>query len=217
MPARDDAGARPTCWLERGAPTDHARALRQVNDRIEAEYRRDARSRRAGIVAREEHMTSVYNFFALPPARARFCTAALDISNRYNIAPPQDPIGFAKDNFALFQQPFDVFFDEYEQYQMMSARWDQQYGAQYGPSQPGWVAVQEARANGTPVPTVEDDPVTTVADPFADEIKVRDLETGAAVPIVPVEENVVSQPVTQPIAQDPAPSGTQDPDPPGAN
>ena len=179
---------------------DHARALRQVNDRIDAEYRQEASTRREAIVAREGQMTSVYNFFALPPARARFCRAALDISTRHNIAPPEDPIAFAKDNFALFEEPFELFFEEYEQYQQMSARWDDQYGERYGASQPGWVAVQEARAQGAEVPSVDSDPEATLATPTAEAGLVTDPDTGAEVPVVPVQENFVSQPITQPIA-----------------
>ena len=187
--------------------SDHARALRQVNDRIDAVYRSAASSRRQGIRDREAHMTSVYNFFALPPARAGFCRAALDISNRALAAPEHDPIEFAKANFDLFQEPFETFFTEYEQYQRASAEWDEEYGAEYGPSQPGWVAVQQARANGVVVPSVGgNDPASTLAAPPAPAGAVTDPATGIAVPVVPVEENFVSQPVTQPVAQDEAAS-----------
>ncbi|MAY19179.1 MAG: hypothetical protein CL955_00980 [Erythrobacteraceae bacterium] len=180
---------------------DHATALRRVNDRIDAEYRREAASRRDGIMAREAQMTAVYNFFALPPARARFCRAALDIANRHNLAPPSDPIAFAKDNFDLIEEPFELFFEEYEQYQRSSAQWDARYGERYGASQPGWVAVQEARANGVVIPTVTSDPtmVVTSAGPAG---AVTDPETGVAVPVVPVQENVISQPITQPVPSD---------------
>lgn len=128
--------------------SDHGRALKRVNDRIEADYRRINGARRAGILAREAHMTSVYNYFALPPSRAGFCRTALDVSNRYLATPPSDPVAFANANFPMLEAPFETFFNDYERYQNASAQWDAQYGAQYGPSQPGWVAVQEARGNG---------------------------------------------------------------------
>lgn len=184
--------------------SDHSREIRRINDRIEADYRRANGGRRAGILAREERMTAVYNYFALPPARAGFCRAALDISNRAIAAPPSDPTTFAAANFALLEAPFDTFFDDYERYQRLSADWDARYGDLYGPSQPGWVAVQEARRNGVPVPSAQGNPSATLAQPSALAGGVADQETGVVVPVVPVQEDFVSQPVTQPVATDPS-------------
>lgn len=129
--------------------SDHASGLKRVNDRIEADYQSKNGGRRAGIFAREEHMTAVYNFFSLPPARSGFCRNALDVSNRYLASPPSDPVAFANANFSLMEAPFEDFFVAYERYQIESAQWDAQYGEQYGPSQPGWVAVQEAKRAGS--------------------------------------------------------------------
>ena len=70
----------------------------------------------------------------------------------------------------------------------------------YGASQPGWIAVQQARATGVPVPGV--------ADLSAQGVQVQtviDPETGVAVPVIPVDENVTSQPVVQPISNDSKP------------
>jgi hypothetical protein len=178
--------------------TKNARALKTVNDRIEADYARKHKTKRAAIVARDGLVTKVYNFFALPAARSGFCRAALDMSNRALAAPSTDPLSFARANFDGLLVPFETFFDEYEAYQRASAEWDAKWGAQYGPSQPGWVVVQQARASGQPVPSVVDlsaqgVQVTTVADPA----------TGVAVPVVPVNEGVTSQPVVQPLAKDP--------------
>lgn len=181
--------------------SDHARDLKRVNDRIESEYRRENGGRRAGILAREEHMTGVYNYFALPPARAGFCRAALEMSNRYLAAPPSEPVAFANANFANLQAPFETFFDDYERYQRLSANWDAEYGERYGASQPGWVAVQEARRNGVPVPSAQSDPAATLAQPTSVAGTVSDQATGAEVPVVPAQQgNFVSQPVTQPVA-----------------
>ncbi|TRD12652.1 hypothetical protein FGU71_01655 [Erythrobacter insulae] len=189
---------------------DHATALMSVNRRIDRKYRNEMGARRAGIIEREGKMTSVYNFFALPPARSGLCAAALDISNRALAAPPADPIAFAMDNFELLLDPFSTFFDEYEEYQRLSARWDQEYGAEYGASQPGWVAVQRALADGIAVPTVGENPAATLATPAAAGSTVVDSATGAEVPVIPVQDGFVSQPVVEPIpteaAQDPAPA-----------
>jgi hypothetical protein len=170
----------PILEAYRGFLTKNARSLKATNDRIEAEYAKKHKTKRAAYVARDGTVTQVYNFFALPAARSGFCRAALDMSNRANL-----------DGLLV---PFETFFDDYEAYQRASAEWDAKWGAQYGASQPGWVVVQQARASGAPVPGIGDltgqgVEMTTVIDPV----------TGAAVPVVPVNENVTSQPVVQPI------------------
>lgn len=178
--------------------TNNARPLKAVNDRIERDYSRRFKTKRDAMVARDGLTTQVYNFFALPAARAGFCRAALDMSNRALAAPPTDPLAFARASFDGLLMPFETFFDEYEAYQRASAEWDAKWGALYGPSQPGWVAVQEARASGLPVPGV--------ADLTAQGVEVQtviDPETGLPVPVIPVNESVTSQPVVQPLADQP--------------
>jgi len=184
----------PILGAYRGFLTKNARSLKATNDRIEAEYAKKHKTKRAAYVARDGTVTQVYNFFALPAARSGFCRAALDMSNRALASPPTDPLAFARANFDGLLVPFETFFDDYEAYQRASAEWDAKWGAQYGASQPGWVVVQQARASGAPVPSIGDltgqgVEMTTVIDPV----------TGAAVPVVPVNENVTSQPVVQPI------------------
>lgn len=192
---------------------DHKETLKQVYDRLEQAFRDEAGTRREGIFAREEHMTSVYNFWALPPARSGFCRTALDMSNRYLASPPADPVGFAKLNFALLEDPFEKFFAEYQNYQSESAKWDAKWGAQYGYSQPGYVAAQKARAAGVAVPVVgQSTPETMLAAPVTQAGAVVDTETGVAVPVVPVDEDVVSQPVTQPIPGESGADAQNDPE-----
>jgi hypothetical protein len=57
------------------------------------------------------------------------------------------------------------------------------------------VAVQQARANGEETPTA-----MTLAAGAATQT-VIDPETGSAVPVIPVQEGFVSQPVVEPMAQ----------------
>ncbi|MBD2842486.1 hypothetical protein IB285_09480 [Erythrobacter sp. KMU-140] len=179
---------------------DHARTLKRINDRIDRGYRQQASSRRQAVRAREAQMTSVYNYWALPPARAGFCRAALDMSNQAMAAPPSDPVAFAMANFDTLEAPFEKFFADYQEYRRLSADWDAKYGQQYGPSQPGWVAVQKARANGVVIPTVgASAPAQTLASPSTVSGTVVQNETGAEVPVVPVQEGVVSQPVVEPV------------------
>jgi hypothetical protein len=170
--------------------TKNVKALKSVNDRLEKSYTSRFRVRRDAMVARDGYTTQVYNFFAEPAARAGFCRAALDMANRALAAPPTDPLAFARANFDGLLAPFDQFFTEYEAYQQASSAWDAKWGALYGESQPGWVAAQQARASGMPVQAA---PVQTVIDPV----------TGLPVPVIPVNEDVTSQPVVQPIADPP--------------
>ncbi|WP_379922244.1 hypothetical protein [Erythrobacter sp. R86502] len=170
--------------------TSNVKSLKAVNDRIEKSYTSRFRVRRDAMVARDGYTTQVYNFFAEPAARAGFCRAALDMANRSLAAPSTDLVDFSRTNFDGLMAPFEQFFNEYEAYQQASAAWDARWGTLFGASQPGWVAVQQARAGGMTVPTVT---TQTVTDP----------ETGLQVPVIPVNEGVVSQPIVEPIAAQP--------------
>ena len=185
--------------------TGNARALTRVNDRIEKSFTSRFRVRRDAVVARDGYTTQVYNFFALPAARAGFCRAALDLSNRALAVPPTDPLAFAQANFDLLLAPFDQFFVEYDAYQAASTEWDTKWGAMYGASQPGWVAVQQARANGEAVPGMS----SLIAGQDVAVEMVIDPETGVAVPVIPVTEGFISQPVVEPIATQPEPEPNQ--------
>jgi hypothetical protein len=183
---------------------NNVRGLRAVNDRIEKSYVDRFRVRRDAIVARDKETTQVYNFFANPAVRSGFCLAALDIANRYLAEPKAQPLVFAKTNFDTFLVPLENFFNEYEVYQRASAEWDEKYGAMYGASQPGWVAVQQARASGEEIPTF-----AALASAAAGQT-VIDPATGVAVPVIPVQEGFISQPVVEPIAV-PQPQATATP------
>ena len=178
--------------------TGNARKLTAVNDRIEKTYTSRFRVRRDAIVARDGYTTQVYNFFALPAARGGFCRAALDMANRALLAPPTDPLAFAQANFDGLLAPFDQFFVEDEAYQVASNDWDAKWGAMFGASQPGWVVVNEARMSGAPAPSM-----TSLVGQSAGVQTVIDPQTGVPVPVIPVTEGVISQPVVEPIANTP--------------
>lgn len=182
----------------------HQKELVRVNNRLETQFRRSEGSKRAALLAREKKLTSTYNFFSLPPARRPFCRAMLELSNNSLTFPPSDPVAYALANFDYLLAPFETFFEQYETYERESALWDAKYGEDYGASQAGWVAVQQARANGNPdVPTIGvSDPLSTLADQSVGETKVTDPDSGVTVPVIPVDEGVVSQPVVQPIKTD---------------
>ncbi|MEP0191581.1 MAG: hypothetical protein ABJP70_13265 [Erythrobacter sp.] len=129
---------------------DHQRALAQVNSRLDAVYRSQTSSSRNAIIAREAVETRTYNFFSLPPARRYLCDSALVFSNEALLTPPTDPIAFALANFPRLEAPFERFYSDYETYELESAIWDRDYGAQYGPGNSGWETVQRARLAGDP-------------------------------------------------------------------
>lgn len=178
---------------------DHARPLKQVNDRIDAAYGKEYGKGRSAIQARESQMTMVYNYFALPPARSDFCRTALGISQQYLASGKVDPLAFALANFSSFEGPFERFFVAYEEYERDSSAWDARYGERYGASQPGYVAVMNARARQLPGPGAA--PSMLSASPLQ-EARVVDTATGAQIPVAPVDETRSSVPVIQPILND---------------
>jgi hypothetical protein len=181
--------------------TGNAKTLRAANQRIEKSFQKQYSNRSEAIAARERQMTIVYNYFALPPARAEFCQAALRIAAAQAAMAKPDAAALAAANFVQFEVPFENFFTQYEQYRRDSAAWDLRYGALYGASQPGYLAVQAARMTDVPQVGVSD-PAATTVQPLAQAGAVTDPETGATIPIVPVPQQAT--PVVQPVPQ-PAP------------
>jgi hypothetical protein len=176
------------------------RKLTATNTAIDAQFRRENSSRNNAIKAREAFMTQVYNYFALPPARADFCNVTLAIANEYLAAPPEDANQFAAAGLARIEAVFDQFFRAYEQYRVDSAAWDARYGAQYGASQPGYVAVHTLGA-----PSVGASLTASVVPPPAGEVV--DPDSGALIPVIPVEEGTVATPVVQPVQDQQGPPG----------
>jgi hypothetical protein len=170
------------------------RKLSATNTAIDAQFRRQHGSRSNAIKAREAFMTQVYNYFALPPARADFCNVVLGIANEFIAAPPEDANAFAAASLPRMEAAFDRFFRAYEQYRIDSTAWDARYGAQYGASQPGYVAVHALTAPGVGAS------LSDLTQPAAAG-EVVDPESGARIPVIPVEEGAVATPVVQPVPQ----------------
>lgn len=181
----------------------HATALRQVNGRIDASYRKQYSVARDAIKAREKTMTTVYNYYTLPPVRGGFCQSALAVAQDASLNPKYDAIAFANTHFDALARPFDDFFAAYELYQRNSAAWDAQYGARYGASQPGYLAVQAAARRSAMVPQAGvSDPTQTTAAKVVETGVVIDQDTGAQIPVIPVGQGQTSVPVVQPVAKD---------------
>lgn len=189
-----DAGEEPILEGYRTFLTKYRRALSRANTDIDKRFRREHDSRSSAIKAREAYMTQVYNYFALPPARAAFCNVALQVANEFLLAQPEDPKAFAAAALPRYETAFQNFFRLYAQYQIDSGAWDARYGAQYGASQPGYVAVHSITA-----PTVASSLVNLNAPATATEVV--DPETGARIPVIPVPDETVTTPVVQPIPE----------------
>ncbi len=170
------------------------RGLASANREMERKFRRDHSSSRAAIRAREEHSTQVYNYFALPGARADFCAAARHIASQFPSYEGDDVKDYAALNLPLLENAFESFFAAYEEYEQLSAEWDRQYGAQYGASQPGYVAIYGSREETVGSALMTDQPETLG--------EVLDPDTGALIPLIPAGEGNVRTPVVQPLPDD---------------
>ncbi len=171
-------------------------ALSAVNARLEQVYRDRAGARRAGIQLRETQFTSVYNYFALPPARSQFCRTMLQIAQETQLNPVTDIGMFSAGALPRMEAAFESFFTAYEQYERDSAAWDAAYGAQYGASQPGYVAVQRALMTMVPDATSG---IDTLAVPPSAAGAVPDPDSGASIPVIQVDEGFSSTPVVEPV------------------
>ncbi len=169
------------------------RELSSANTEMDRRFQQQASERRAAIALREVHSTQVYNYFTLPAVRGDFCNISRLIAQQFMTAPPADLTSFAAVNLQLYENAFANFFNEYERYEQLSADWDRRYGAMYGHSQPGWVAVHGGRSGTSATSSIvgPQTPVVTAT--------VTDPESGEHVPIVPAPEGVVSTPVVQPV------------------
>jgi hypothetical protein len=173
----------------------NAKKLSAVNAALDKKYRTFEGSVSAGRKAREVHMTQVYNYFATPAAIPNMCNVALAVSNEYLQDPPKDLAAFAAATLPRFEAVYLDFFNAYDRYRAESAAWDAKWGAQYGASQPGYVAVHQAAR-----PSIGTSLNSTPPAALAGEVV--DPDTGAKIPVVNLPAAVGSTPVVQPVAND---------------
>jgi hypothetical protein len=129
--------------------TRYSRPLATANLALETKFRSQYGAG-AAIRNREAYMTRVYNYFALPATQGEFCATALAVASEYLAAPPGDAQAFAAAALPRYEGVFQDFFNRYAQYQADAAGWDAQYGALYGHTQPGYVAVHGGYAPPPP-------------------------------------------------------------------
>ena len=193
-----DAEYQPILDGYRAMLKNQAKALTGINTRVDQAYRKVHGSTATARNARDKQMTMVYNFFALPPARGEFCQAALQVAQASLANPKFDLMQFATAYFPVMERPFDSFYLAFEDYERRSADWDTRYGPRYGSSQPGYVAVQQARASSF-VDAGAGNPALTTLQPITGSSSVIDPGTGVAVPVLPVNPEQQSTPIVQPV------------------
>lgn len=108
----------------------HEKKLSAMNRALDDTYREEHGTRYR--IEREDYMTKVYNYFALPPVLRDFCNSALSVSQDALNVPSDSLETFAAGALPRLETVFDRFFSEFEQYQRDVAAWDAQYGAEYG-------------------------------------------------------------------------------------
>lgn len=106
----------------------HDNRLRIANRAIEALYQND-NSGRAGRRARDTHITSLYNYFSLPPVKSRFCNEMLIYSSELSTIDSADLRLYAQVKLPEIDTIFTDFYDDYEAYQIALADWQAQYGS----------------------------------------------------------------------------------------
>ncbi|WEK48021.1 MAG: hypothetical protein P0Y56_06915 [Candidatus Andeanibacterium colombiense] len=144
----------------------NSKRLTKANADLDKQFRTQYGAGTKAIRARETYLTSVYNYFALPPARDYFCEAALQMSNESLSSPPKDLDAFAAVQLPRLEAAFEHFFLDMERWRIDVAQWDAKYApatssygaapaggtvytnATYGP-QPTAPVVQPLRAGGS--------------------------------------------------------------------
>ena len=132
----------PILEAYKGLLKNHAKGLAATSRTIDREYRE--RYGATFLAQRDAYNTQVYNYFALPPARAAFCDAALAVSNEMLQTPTYDLDTIAAQSLPRLEQAFEGFFRSYEQFRADAAAWDAKYGQYFGYTLPQSTVPQSA-------------------------------------------------------------------------
>ena len=149
-----------------------AKPLSATNRALDAEFRKKYGAEAHSV--RDQYMTQVYNYFALPPTLGDFCDEALQISKDYLAARPGNLDVYAANTLPKFENTFVNFFGAYERWRVNVAAWDAQYGEKYGHIYPAYVEAHRATPQfasnieiaGEPVPATGAAVIDAPADPI---------------------------------------------------
>lgn len=106
-----------------GITANYNKMLGRQRKALTAAYKAEG-SRFGNASATDAHVTSVYNFFAQPPAQARFCAVATSVAAEAAALPAEKLAGFAPGALDRLAQPFTDFYDDYGRYEVALAAWE---------------------------------------------------------------------------------------------
>ena len=104
----------------------NARELSATNRALQSEFRQ----RYGGTYrdVQDSYMTQVYNYFALPPAKADFCDVSFAISQEVNTIEVGTLDTYSATALPRIEGVFEDFFRAYEQYRVDLRAWNSEYG-----------------------------------------------------------------------------------------
>ncbi len=99
-------------------------------DKADAELKKNFNGAfgKSGTRERETYQTQVYNFFSVPPVKASFCDAAMQLATEIAVLPAGQLEAYAPMGLSKFEAPFMAFFNAYDQYRADLAAWQAKYG-----------------------------------------------------------------------------------------
>lgn len=106
---------------------NHADALAAANRSVDAEFQH--RYGPKFIAQREVFLTQLYNYFAHPATKARFCAEAAEMSEDSGFVTNEDLPDFSKRHLGHFMQAYEDFYRSYEKYRSDLADWNAHYGS----------------------------------------------------------------------------------------
>lgn len=130
-------------------------SLAKDNVAVQAIYR--TRFGKAWQDQHDAYMTRLYNFFAMPVAKAAFCQAADRVAPQAASVPAGSFETFAQTALPELEAPFIAVFQRVADYQVQVAAWDARYGAGAGAS-PMLLASSAATAPASAVTLALPDP-----------------------------------------------------------
>ncbi len=103
----------------------HNRTMTAAERKVIADLRTETRTN--GIAARDALSTSLFNYFAQPPAQREFCAVAVDLAQQAASAPASELIPSSRDWLDRLDKPFTDFYAAFAKYKVDAAAWDAAY------------------------------------------------------------------------------------------
>lgn len=103
----------------------HARTIKSTETSVIKDLAKANKTN--GIKERDRLSTSLFNYFAQPPAQREFCARANEVAQLVATTPSAQVIDLADENLAVLDKPFIDFYEAYAQYQRDVVDWDAKY------------------------------------------------------------------------------------------